>query len=109
MIEQTNFFYTYTSDPGGFRPLYRCRLNSSGATNFLATGTGCEGAGVVVETLGYIARTPTCGAVPLYRLYSSATGDHFYTPSASERDAAISSFGYILESTAGYVFLAEHG
>ena len=57
----------------------------------------------------YIARTPTCGAVPLYRLYSSASGDHFYTTSASERDAAISTSGYILESTAGYVFLADRG
>jgi len=108
-IEATNFFWVYTANPGGFVPLYRCRLNWSGATNFLATGSACEGAGVVVETLGYAASSATCGAVPLYRLYSDVSGDHLYTPSTADRDAAISSFGYRLEGIAAYVFLTEHG
>jgi hypothetical protein len=109
VLEQTNFFYVYSSDPGGFRPLYRCRLSASGATNFLATSASCEGAGVVVETLGYIAPTAVCGGVPLYRLYSASSNDHFYTPNASERDSAITTYGYTLESTVGYVFRADRG
>ncbi len=109
VIESAQFFWLYSSDPGGFRPLYRCRLNSSGATNFLATSASCEGAGVVVETLGYIAPSAGCGGVPLYRLVNGSIGDHFYTPNATERDAAISTYGYRLESTVGYVFLADRG
>lgn len=39
--------------------------------------------------------------VPLYRLQGH--GDHFYTTSESERDNAISSYGYVSEGIACYV------
>jgi len=44
------------------------------------------------------------GTVPLYRLYSPTTKDHFYTASASERQAAINYFGYTDEGIAGDIF-----
>ncbi len=39
--------------------------------------------------------------IPLYRLQGN--GDHFYTTSESERDKAISDFGYTSEGIACYV------
>ncbi len=44
---------------------------------------------------------------PLYRLYSAAQGDHFYTTSASERDTAIARDGYVSESVTGYILSAQ--
>jgi hypothetical protein len=41
--------------------------------------------------------------VPLYRLYSASTGDHFYTTSAAERANAIANVGYSDEGTACWV------
>ena len=41
--------------------------------------------------------------VPLFRLYSAAQGDHFYTTSADERDNAIAQYGYVSEGIACYV------
>lgn len=47
---------------------------------------------------GYIRRM---ARVPLYRLQGH--GDHFYTTSADERDAAIAQYGYASEGIACYV------
>jgi hypothetical protein len=41
--------------------------------------------------------------LPLYRLYSSATGHHFYTTSASDRDFAVQKAGYKYENVVGYL------
>jgi hypothetical protein len=42
--------------------------------------------------------------VPVYRLYSSAQGDHFYTSNVKERDTAIAQYGYSDEGIAFYAY-----
>ena len=54
--------------------------------------------------LGYIAPNPVCGSTPLYRLYKASSGDHFYTTSDAEKDAAVANSGYIYEFVAGHVW-----
>jgi hypothetical protein len=44
-----------------------------------------------------------CSAIPLFRLYNPTAFDHFYTQSASERDNAISSNGYVSEGIAAFI------
>ncbi|HMR11989.1 MAG TPA: hypothetical protein PKA88_39675, partial [Polyangiaceae bacterium] len=54
--------------------------------------------------LGYIGSASTgCDSTLLYRFYASSSGNHFYTPSTSERDYAVT-IGYKYESIAGYVW-----
>jgi hypothetical protein len=45
-------------------------------------------------------------AVPLYRLYS-ATGGHFYTTSAKEKNSVIQNLGFTLEGNIGYIFSSQ--
>jgi hypothetical protein len=105
MVEALNYFYVYATGVGSLQPFYRCLLTDG--THLYTRSASCEGAaGARREgALGYIAVSPTCGSTPLYRLYSSASGDHFYTTSAAERDNAIARFGYISEGTPGHVWL----
>ncbi|KAJ3839085.1 hypothetical protein F5878DRAFT_141290 [Lentinula raphanica] len=51
---------------------------------------------------GYVYPYSVCGASPIYRLYSSSGGDHFYTMSRTEGSAAP---GYVLEGIAGFALL----
>jgi hypothetical protein len=44
----------------------------------------------------------TSAAIPVYRLRSTTTGDHFYTTSAVERDGAVTTYGYVSEGIAFY-------
>jgi hypothetical protein len=37
------------------------------------------------------------GTVPVYRLSSARTGDYLYTTNATERDTAVSQYGYRYE------------
>lgn len=106
-LERTDFFYLYSSDPGGYRTLYRCDRGSG--ADFLATSSACEGAGTVAETLGFLSPTTDCGSTPLYRLYRSSTNAHFYTTSAAERDNAVATLGFVFESVAGHVFANPAG
>ncbi|KAJ3753737.1 hypothetical protein EV360DRAFT_30125, partial [Lentinula raphanica] len=48
---------------------------------------------------GYVYPYSVCGASPIYRLYSSSGGDHFYTMSRTEGSAAP---GYVVEGIAGF-------
>ncbi len=104
-LEVESYFWVYADDPGGFSRLYRC-AKASGKW-FLTRNSTCEGDGSVVETLGWVAGSELCGSTPLYRL--SAEGNHFYTPSATERDSAVSTYGYTYEGIEGYVFGASSG
>jgi hypothetical protein len=52
--------------------------------------------------MGYVAPTAGTGLVPLYRLYSAAATDQFYTTNASERDTAVRSLGYVEEGIVAY-------
>lgn len=44
------------------------------------------------------------GSTIVYRLYRPLTGDHFYTTSSVEREAAMQRQGYIDEGVIGWVF-----
>lgn len=99
-LEHGSIFHLYRGPGDGLTMLYRC-LKSNGLT-FLTTSSACEGQ-TQVEMMGFVAPDARCGAVPLFRLQSS--GNHFYTTSVAERDNAVNNLGYILESTAGHVWL----
>jgi hypothetical protein len=102
-VEHYDFYYLYASMQPGLVPFYRCLLSSG--FHFYTQSATCEGApGSTMEgVMGYMARSAgVCGSVPLYRLRRGS--DHFYTPSAAERDNAITTFGYVSEGIAGYVW-----
>lgn len=101
-VEFENYFYLYADELPGTRALYRCD-KGSGRT-FLTSSSNCEIDVSPEATIGYISTDATCGGMPLFRLYSSAEGDHFYTISESERDTAVNEGGYRLEATIGYVY-----
>jgi hypothetical protein len=59
---------------------------------------------------GYLYSGPRQGCsnfVPLYRTWSPSATDHFYTSNKTERDVAISRFGYQDEGITGYIFVAR--
>jgi hypothetical protein len=99
-VEFPNFFYMYTQQLPGLVPFHRC-LKGNGR-RFYTTSATCEGAGPVEGILGHIGTEPSCGAVPLYRLYGA--GDHFYTTSAAESDNAVAMYGYLFEGQVGFVW-----
>lgn len=100
--EALNFFYTYVGAVPGLTPLYRC-LKGNGKRLYTLDGN-CEGAGSMEGILGYVADDAACGAVPLYRLFSGAKSEHFYTTSEAERDNAVAMYGYTYESVACHVW-----
>jgi hypothetical protein len=101
-LEYANYYYLYSATAPGLAPFYRCIMDYG--KHFYTTASNCEtGLGRVEGVLGYIASSPVCGAIPLYRVYQVSSGDHFYTTSADERDSALRG-GYINEGIAGYVW-----
>ena len=101
-LEYANFYYLYSATAPGLAPFYRCAMDYG--KHFYTTASNCEtGLGRVEGVLGYIASSPVCGAVPLYRVYQGSSNDHFYTTSVAERDSALRS-GYANEGIAGYVW-----
>ena len=104
-VEFSPYYYLYAASAPGLAPFYRCIMDYG--KHFYTTASNCEGLspGRVEGVMGYIASSPVCGSVPLYRLWRSSNGDHLYTTSAAERDSAIRS-GYVNEGLAGYVWTA---
>ncbi len=101
-LETAAFFHLYREGAQGMRPVFLCRKGDG--KRFLTSDQACE-VGVAPEaTLGFWSPTPLCGAVPLYRLYSGASSDHFFTTSAPERDNAVATYGYRDEGVPGYVW-----
>jgi hypothetical protein len=100
--EYLNYFYTYAVAVPGLAPLYRC-IKGNGKRLYTLSDA-CEGAGTQEGILGYVAGDGACGAVPLFRLYSGATQEHFYTISEAERDNAVAMYGYAYESVAANVW-----
>lgn len=101
-LEAADYFHLYREGVQGMRPVFLCRKGDG--KRFLTSDQACE-IGVAPEImLGFWAPDPLCGAIPLYRLYSPASNDHFYTTSVPERDNAVSTFGYLYESVAGHVW-----
>ncbi|MEZ4220905.1 MAG: hypothetical protein R3B13_08245 [Polyangiaceae bacterium] len=106
VLESQDSFYLYTSGAGSAKLLtfYRC-LKPNGK-QFYSSVSNCEGGGSNLGILGYMGNASAgCGSVPLYRLHHNGFSDHFYTASATERDAAVTK-GYVLEGTVGYVWAA---
>jgi hypothetical protein len=103
VLESANFFQLYSASHAGLAAFYRCY--TPGGFHFYTQDPGCEGVPVNEGVMGYVATAEgTGGAVPLYRLYLGSNGDHFYTTSAAERDAAVASFGYVYEGVAAFVW-----
>ncbi|NUP11835.1 MAG: hypothetical protein HOW73_37785 [Polyangiaceae bacterium] len=104
-VEAENFFYLYKDAAADLRPFFRCPKAGTG-NFFLTDSTDFPSVG----TVGFIAPqpanggAPTCGAVPLYRLYLAPNNWHFYTISAAERDNAVVNLGWTDEGIAGYVW-----
>jgi len=106
-VEALNYYYLYSTPAPGTVPFYRCLMDYG--LHFYTTASNCEtGRGRVEGVMGYIGSSPTCGAIPLYRTYLPRNGDHFYTTSAAERDAALRA-GYLNEGIAGYVWPSPTG
>jgi hypothetical protein len=104
-VEHTNFYYLYGGGAPGLVQFMRC---IAGSKHFYTADPNCEG--VTIEgPMGFIATSPVCGAVALYRTVHNSNGDHFYTTSIAERDLAIASGGYINEGIAGYVWTSPMG
>lgn len=99
-IEQQYAYYLYAAQQPGLVPFYRCR--TAGGGHLYTTDMTCGGQ-TLEGSMGYIATSPACGAVPLYALHDATSGDNLYTTSAAESASAQSS-GYTLTGTAGYVW-----
>jgi hypothetical protein len=98
--EAINFFWLYTNPGMGLVPFHRC-LKGDGR-RFYTTSATCENAGPSEGILGHIATDPSCGGIPLFRLYGNS--DHFYTTSEVEKNNAVSMYGYNFEGIAGFVW-----
>jgi len=101
-VESENYFYLYSDAAGTMRPVFLC--NKGLGMRFLTSATDCEIGRAPERTIGFWSPTPTCGAVPLYRMHQASSNNHFYTISAAERDRARDELGYREEGIAGYVW-----
>lgn len=103
-LESQNYFWLYADDPGTgtFLPVFLCRKGDG--KRFLTTSTNCEMVGAPELELGFWSTEPSCGAVPIYRMYHPPSNNHFYTLNAAERDNARDNLGYLEEGIAGYVW-----
>ena len=83
-VEQQYAYYLYAAQQPGLVPFYRCRTAMG---HMYTTDATCGGQTLEV-TMGYIATSPECGAVPLYALHDATSGDNLYTTSAAESASA---------------------
>jgi hypothetical protein len=102
-LEFSNYFHLSATSVPGTTALHRCYSAAENDHMVTASSTCEDAAGWILEgTMGFVAVSATCGAVPLYRLVGFT--DHFFTVSAAERDSAAAS-GYLYEGIAGHVWL----
>jgi uncharacterized protein DUF5648/parallel beta helix pectate lyase-like protein/prealbumin domain-containing protein len=92
--------YVMSSQTTGSVPLYRY-WNGTIGDHFYTTSIIGDGNYTPEGILGYVFPSEVSGSTPLYRLYK-VNDDHFYTYSATERDAA-TLLGYGVETTEAYV------
>ncbi|KAJ7496553.1 hypothetical protein FB451DRAFT_1385949 [Mycena latifolia] len=91
-------------------PFYHV-FNRATRDNFYTTDVGARDAALASGpktavdegVAAYVFSRRVCGGVPLYRLYNSATRDHFYTTDESEREDAVTDGGYDDPVIAGFV------
>jgi hypothetical protein len=105
-LESANFFFLYQRAPAtplvAFGAVYLC--DKPNGRKLLAGSPDCGGAGTMLKSLGFWASQPTCGAAPLFHVYSADAGNDFYTTSAPERDNAVGNLGYRDDGIAGYIW-----
>ncbi len=101
--------YAYTSSVTGSSPWFRLY---KGAPTFDYVATTSEQEKNATVELGYADEgiiAHLCGGSsptelqPVFRLWSSADGDHFYTTNFSERDSLLTR-GYVSEGISGYIY-----
>ncbi len=107
-VENYSAYYLHAASLPGLLPFYRCLMDYG--KHFYTTASNCEdlSPGHVESVMGYIATTPVCGAVALYRSWNPSNGDHFYTTSYSEHLSSLAG-GYRDEGISGYVWAAPEG
>ena len=101
-VEFLNYFHLYTQPQPGLVPFYRCRLPDD--QHYYTTSATCDDIATPESSLGHLAPTPLCGAVPLYRLSNGVHTNYFYTHDPAERDDALANQGYLYEAIAGHVW-----
>lgn len=103
--------YVFSSPQAGAAPLFRL-WNTHIADHFYTLSAeerdSAVRGGYTFEGLaGYIypyGSNLACGGwQPLYRVYSGAAKDHFYTASDQERKASIVKYGYTDEGVTGWI------
>jgi hypothetical protein len=99
-LETQDFYFIYIVQHAGLAQWNRC-IKPNGM-HFYTTDGGCEGT-TFEGTIGYVATAAVGDARPLYRSYYGPTGDHFYTTSAAEHNAAVAG-GHIDEGTVCWVW-----
>ncbi len=111
-------FYTASSSEKNelnLAPVFRFVNYSSGDHFYTASNAeksvlaNASASGYTYEGIAYYARTSqTSGTTPVYRLFNSSTGDHFYTAGSAEKDSLVSSSsGYAYEGVAFYAYSSQ--
>jgi len=109
-------FHIFTHHHHGLVPVYRyfhapnedhfytANVGEIGTTTTGQSGNHgykCEG------VLGYVSPTEFFGSIPIYRYFSAAANDHFYTSNAGEIGTTVNghtgNHGYTCEGVLGYV------
>jgi len=78
-----------------------CDVFVAAITNNVSIDGAAKAAKKALDGYDAIKASEMTGCVPVYRLQGN--GDHFYTTSETERDNAISQYGYHSEGIAFYV------
>jgi hypothetical protein len=99
-LESQDFYFIYIDNHAGLATWNRCI--TSGGFHFYTTDGACEGT-TFEGTIGYVATMQIGDSRPLYRSYNGLTGDHFYTTTEAEHNAAVSG-DYVDEGVACYVW-----
>jgi hypothetical protein len=99
-LESQDFYFIYIVQHAGLATWNRC-IKPNGM-HFYTTAANCEGT-TFEGTIGYVATAQVGDSRPLYRSYNATTGDHFYTTSAAEHNAAVAG-DYDDEGTACWVW-----
>jgi hypothetical protein len=92
--------YAFPAAAAGRIPVFRAykrygarlKLHIKIVQNYVAEGSS-----------GFVFGAAGAGRTPLLRAYHPASGDHFYTVSASEHQNAVANLGYVNEGTACWV------
>jgi hypothetical protein len=102
VLEAEGYFYLATTAVPGTTELFLCYV-AGWTDHFVSTSSACEGGAAVEGSLGYIATSPACGTVPLYRVFDPVGFDHMFTIWEAER-ATVLGLGWVDEGLAGYVW-----